>query len=348
MERVGLPSPSMVVGLVVGIAYAVRSSVRLKPSVGVGTAAQAISGVSVGTYVSAGTLRGLGNNWLPVVVILVATLLLTLAAGMLLARIADVSPATAAFGMIAGGAAGIVAIADDLGADNRMVAVMQYLRVLLILLLTPIVAGALFAPGAGDAAGAHGGGGASYLDGLLLLAIAAPVGLWLARITRMTAPNFFGPMAVSVALALAGVSFAGKMPNLLPYVAFGVIGAQVGLDFTVATLRQARSILPAVLGLILLMLVACALLGLAMAPLAHVSRLDGYLATTPGVLQVVLATAIGMKANTTFVLSAQVLRLMMMLLAAPAVARRLVPMDRALAAVVTPTPTPPEQPGVTP
>jgi uncharacterized membrane protein AbrB (regulator of aidB expression) len=75
--------------------------------------------------------------------------------------------------------------------------------------------------------------------------------------------------------------------------------------------------------MIVAMLAACAALGFVMAPLAGVSSLDGYLATTPGVLQVVLGTAIGMHANTTFVLSAQVLRLLMMLLAAPPVARRL-------------------------
>ncbi len=72
------------------------------------------------------------------------------------------------------------------------------------------------------------------------------------------------------------------------------------------------------------MLVACAGLGLMMAPLAGVSALDGYLATTPGVLQVVMATAIGLKANTGFVLSVQVVRLLMMLSCAPLVARRVI------------------------
>jgi uncharacterized membrane protein AbrB (regulator of aidB expression) len=73
--------------------------------------------------------------------------------------------------------------------------------------------------------------------------------------------------------------------------------------------------------MIVALLVTSALLGLALAPLAHVSKLDAYLATTPGGLYAVLATAVGSGANTTFVLALQVLRLFVMLLAAPLLAR---------------------------
>jgi hypothetical protein len=325
LDAVGVPSAAMLVGLLVGLAYAVRSAAPLRIDARVSTAAQMVTGSAVGTYVSVDTLEGLGGAWLPVVVITLVTLALTFAAGLLLARIADVSPATAAFGMIAGGAAGIVSIAGDLGADDRMVAVMQYLRVVLILALTPVLAATFFAAGDGlavDAGARHVG----YLAGILFLVCSGPLGLLLARALHFTAPSFFGPLAVGAGLTLAGAPFAGQMPDLISFVAFGVIGAKVGLDFTAASLRQARSIVPAVLGMIALMLAACAALGLLMAPLAGVSALDGYLATTPGVLQVVLATAIGMKANTTFVLSAQVVRLLMMLVAAPFVARKLIPM----------------------
>jgi membrane AbrB-like protein len=206
-----------------------------------------------------------------------------------------------------------------------MVAVMQYLRVLIILALTPLLAATFFAPGAHEG-GAAGGHHVGYAEAALFLACCATAGLLLARALRFTAPAFFGPLVVSAALTLAGVPFAGQIPSPIQFVAFGIIGGKVGLDFTVDSVRRARAILPAVLGVIVLMLLACAALGLLMAPLAGVSALDGYLATTPGVLQVPIATAIGMKADTAFVLSAQVVRLLMMLVAAPFVARKLIPM----------------------
>jgi membrane AbrB-like protein len=191
---------------------------------------------------------------------------------------------------------------------------------------------------AGETAVAAGDGvrHVGYAAGILFVAVTGPPGAYLARRLRLTAPNFFGPLVIGAGLTLAGAPFAGQMPNLIPFVAFAVIGAKVGLDFTLETLRRARDILPAVLGVIAFMLVACAALGLVMAPLAGVSALDGYLATTPGVLQVVLATAIGMKANTTFVLSAQVVRLILMLAAAPLVAKRFLP---AMPVLAVPGPT---------
>ena len=55
--------------------------------------------------------------------------------------------------MIAGGASGIVGMSGELGADDRLVAFMQYLRVLVVVLLTPIGIAVFFG-------GDHGGGAA--------------------------------------------------------------------------------------------------------------------------------------------------------------------------------------------
>ena len=65
----------------------------------------------------------------------------------------------------------------------------------------------------------------------------------------------------------------------------------------------------------------CAGLGVLLAAVTGASALDGYLATTPGGVYAVLATATGSGADATFVLSVQVLRLFVMLLSAPLVAR---------------------------
>jgi uncharacterized membrane protein AbrB (regulator of aidB expression) len=51
------------------------------------------------------------------------------------------------------------------------------------------------------------------------------------------------------------------------------------------------------------------------------SRLDGYLATTPGGLYAVLATAADSGADVTFVLMVQITRLFVILLSAPLLAR---------------------------
>lgn len=318
----------MISGLLVGLAYALRSPVELRLDPRLSMAAQMVTGSVIGSYLSASTLTGLGGAWLPVLLITICTLLFTFAAGLLLARITNLGPATAAFGMIAGGAAGIVSIASDLGADDRMVAVIQYVRVVIILAITPVLATSLFTHTSrpeGAIVTAHQ---VSFLAGAVYVLCAGPIGVLLAHRFGLVSPNLFGPMIIGAILTLTGVSFAGQMPNLLPWIAYGLIGARVGLEFTRESIRRARDAMPAILAVIVLMLVVCAGLGLIMAPLAGVSPLDGYLATTPGVLQVVMATTIGLKANTTFVLSVQVVRLLMMLSAAPLIARRLIPMPQ--------------------
>ncbi|WP_347059170.1 AbrB family transcriptional regulator [Blastococcus sp. HT6-30] len=77
----GLPSPALFGGLVVGLvrALGVRSPARVPEPAA--TAAQAVIGVALGALVDVGTLRAVVANWLPVVLVPVATLLLSLLAG---------------------------------------------------------------------------------------------------------------------------------------------------------------------------------------------------------------------------------------------------------------------------
>jgi len=71
------------------------------------------------------------------------------------------------------------------------------------------------------------------------------------------------------------------------------------------------------------LLAACFVLGWLLELTAGVTLLDGYLATTPGGLYAVLPIAYGSGADTTFVLAVQALRLLGMVLAAPALVRLL-------------------------
>jgi uncharacterized membrane protein AbrB (regulator of aidB expression) len=56
---------------------------------------------------------------------------------------------------------------------------------------------------------------------------------------------------------------------------------------------------------------------------ADLPFLDAYLATTPGGIYAVLATAVGSGADTAFVLAVQALRLLVMVIAAPPLVRLL-------------------------
>jgi membrane AbrB-like protein len=323
-DLVGLPSPQLFAGLIGGVVAALAFRWRMSTPEPAWVGAQVVTGVALGAYVQGDTMRAVGEHILPVALVSLATLALTVVAGIVLARHSDLDRPTAAFGMIAGGAAGIVAIADELDADNRLVAVLQYLRVLIIVVLTPLVASAIFPGDHGFHTGAGHQAAGSLGDAALLLAASTAGGFLLARLVALPAGALLGPMLVAAGLTLPGVPFATPLPSWIQNLAFAAIGLQVGLRFTPDSMRAAgRALVPGLIAIAGL-LVACALLGLALAPLADVSTLDAYLATTPGGLYAVLATAVGSGANTTFVLAVQVLRLFVMLLAAPVLARWLV------------------------
>jgi membrane AbrB-like protein len=206
---------------------------------------------------------------------------------------------------------------------------MQYLRVLVVVVLTPLLVATAF-PG-------HHAGSAPHehvppfgdLKGWLITVGAAVAGVLAARVLHMTAGTLLGPMVIAGALTLAGERF--QVPPAVQQVAFAAIGLQVGLKFTIATVKQVGRLVFPVLLAVLGVMAACALLAVALDLTTDVSLLDAYLATTPGGLYAVLAIAFGAKANTTFILAAQGLRLVVMVALAPLVVRRMFQRRQAIA-----------------
>jgi membrane AbrB-like protein len=152
--------------------------------------------------------------------------------------------------------------------------------------------------------------------------LAVVVGVPVAKVARVPAGSLLGPLVVAVLLAVTGVfGVAVTVPSALEDLGYLLIGLQVGLRFTRESLRSIARLLPLALGLILALIAACAGLGWALSRTARVTPLDAYLATTPGGLYAVLATAVDSGSDVTFVLATQVVRLLVMLLAAPLLAQ---------------------------
>jgi membrane AbrB-like protein len=319
-DLAGVPSSYLFAAILVGIVFALAVPGGLELPRVVFPAGQAVAGVVVGTYLHTSTLTALGTRWVAVALVTAGTLAITIGAGVLLARIAPVDPATASLGMVAGGASGIVAMADDLGADDRIVAFMQYLRLAVVVLLTPLIVGIAFS--------AHGSGAASGSEQLLgtaggwvgTVAIAA-VGALLGPRLRLPAAAFLGPTLLASTLTLSGALPDLAVPPLLRETAFAAIGLYIGLRFERETLRRIRRLLPAVLVSIVVLIAGCFALAWLLSETAGVSLLDAYLATTPGGLYAVLPLAFGSGADAGFVLAVQGLRVLVMVLAAPAVVK---------------------------
>jgi membrane AbrB-like protein len=324
LDAAALPSPYLFGALLLGLAVALLRPGRLEVGAAPFTAAQAVTGVALGAYLQSSSLSALGDDWLPVTLVSAATLAVSLGAGLVTARFTDVNRATAALGMVAGGATGIVTMARELGGDDRLVAFMQYVRVLIVVLLTPILVAVAFP-------GHHGGSAATAgvpvigdaRDWVMTIALAIAGGI-AARAVRLPAGWLLGPMILAGAVTLSAPPHWSVVPALAQDAAFAVIGLQVGLRFTVETVRQTGRLLVPVLVSVFVLLVACLGLAVILDATTSVSLLDAYLATTPGGLYAVLAVAVGAGANTTFIVAVQGLRVVVMVLLAPVAVRKII------------------------
>jgi uncharacterized protein len=322
LGEVGLPSSYLFGALLVGLGVALGRPGLLVVPGQVFRASQALTGVALGAYLKSDALTAAAHAWVAVTLVSIATLVLSLAAGLLLGRLTGLDRPTAALGLIAGGASGIVGMATELRADDRLVAFMQYLRVLVVVVATPLIMAAAF-PGHHAGSVDTGGGVFGDVKGWLLTIALAPVGILLARVVRLPAGSLLGPMIVAGAVALS-ISGGFAVPPLLRESAFAGIGLQVGLRFTLATVREVGRLMVPVLVSIVALMAACFGLAVVLDVTTSATLLDGYLATTPGGLYAVLAAAFGSGADTTFVLAVQTLRVFVMVLLAPLVVRALV------------------------
>lgn len=291
-------------------------------------AAQGTVGVYIGTMADPTTISGLGSAWLPVLVVGLGTLALSVAGGALLGLHREVDALTGSLALVAGGASGLVALTRDLGGDERVVAVVQYVRVALVTSTIPLVASLVFHASSSNVVVARPTW-TEQAAGVALLAICIGVGLPLGKLIHLPAAGLLGPMALATAAELTGIAGDAAVPSVLLAVAYAVIGWQAGLGFTLPRLRAIGRILPAAVVLILAIGVGCALLGVLLSWWTGESMFDCYLATTPGGIYAVLAAATAAGSNVAFVVAAQILRVLLMLFVAPfaarAAARRLTP-----------------------
>lgn len=328
LTLIDVPSAALFAALVVGIVLALASLAPEGIPRRAGVAAQGVLGIYIGTMVHHDAAKILGSDWPIVVAVVVATLALSLVAGAVLGLHRDVSPLTGSLALVAGGASGLVAIARELGGDDRVVSVVQYLRVAMVTASMPVVVTLVY-----HADRSHPGVTGPADSAPWYLSIAAMIGLVVigafgGRLLHLPGAGLLGPLGLTVALQLSGLSFGLTVPTALVQIAYMLIGWQAGLAFTTKSLRAIARILPTAVGLIVALGVATAGLGVLLSHFTSLTLLEGYLATSPGGVYAVLATAVETGSNVTFIIAAQVLRVLVMLFAAPLLARAILRFSR--------------------
>src|SRR3954465_2647248 len=207
LTMIGIPSAPLFAALIVGLALALLDWAPSGVPRKAGIAAQGVLGVYIGTMVHRDALTSLGSDWPIVLAVAVATLVLSIVAGALLGLHREVSPLTGALALVAGGASGLVAIARELGGDDRVVAVVQYLRVALVTASMPVVVTLVYHADKSHHAELNRQTDAApwYLS-VALMTVLILAGAAGGRLIRLPGAGLLGPMALTIVLQVTGLS----------------------------------------------------------------------------------------------------------------------------------------------
>lgn len=237
-----------------------------------------------------------------------------------LKRVAGLGTVTAYFAAAPGGVNEMVMVGGALGGDERAIAMIHALRILLIVFAIPM--------GFRLVTGVHGGSMSSAMGSLLALspldgAMLAGCGLGgalLGHVLRFPAAGLTGPMAASAALHLAGVT-ASHPPAELIILAQMVTGAGLGARFVGLSWGAVAATAKVALGSTAIMVVISA------GGAAGLSLLSGLpfplllLAFIPGGIAEMCLIALSLGQDVAFVSTHHVLRVVMVIFAAPLVFR---------------------------
>lgn len=318
LEYLGFPAAFLIGPMVLGIAAGIAGA-SIRPPAYLLAAAQTIVGCLIAASLMPQSLVAFAASWPLLVGAVLATLAGSSLVGWAVSRWQILPGTVGVWGAAPGAATAMVLMAGAFGADQRLVAFMQYYRVLLVTGLATIVA--KFAVVGATRAPIDIFPPIEPLPFMTTLAVAT-VGALVGRILRLPTPFFVGPMLLGIVLNFSGAA-SFQLPEWLLAISFATVGWSIGLRFTRETLRHMRSALPLISVAIVGLIAFCAAIGFVLSAVAGVDPLTAYLATSPGGMDAVAIIAAGSgDVDVSFIMAMQMLRFVIVLAAGPWLARK--------------------------
>lgn len=296
---------------------------RLRVSQSYFSFAQAMIGVMVASSMNLSTLVEIADDWPIFLTVILLVIAVSCGLGWLLAHYRVLPGSSAIWGTSPGGASVMVLMAQAHGADMRLVALMQYLRVVMVVLAASVVC-SIFTIAPID--NSHGltywfPENNSALVALTLLV--AIIGAWLGRCLRLPAGAMLMPLIIAMVINGSGVTHL-QLPPWLLALSYTALGWVIGLQFNRETVRASWQMLPRLLMAIGCMILLCGGLAVLLSALFGIDPLTAYLATSPGGLDsIAIIAASSTSVNLSFVMALQMSRLLLVILLGPLLARGL-------------------------
>ncbi|WP_174801015.1 AbrB family transcriptional regulator [Martelella limonii] len=280
--------------------------------------AQGVIGTLVASTMTAPVLEEVGNDWMLFAGGVLSVVFVSLVIGWLLARYQVLPGTTAIWGAFPGAATVMTLMSGAYGADMRLVAFMQYTRVVIVTLVAATIARVW-----------TGGGGQSEaalwlteprwwpLGQTLLMVVS---GVLIGRRLKLPAGPMIVPVVLGSALNVAGL-IEIELPRALLAASYALVGWGIGSRFDRDVLLHARRALPRVLASIFALVAVCACFAGLLVWLADIDPLTAYLATSPGGADAVAIISASTNVDVAFVMAMQIARFFFVMALGPMLAR---------------------------
>lgn len=237
-------------------------------------------------------------------------------------RLGAIDRPTAYFGSVPGGLIECLVLGEEAGADLRMLTLLQFLRLILCIATVPLVFTLLTGHAVGSAAGAGLRAAAAPLglaDALVLLA-AGVAGVLLGRLVRLPGAQITGPVILSGAAHLAGLTTAVP-PGWMVLVTQWIVGVSLGARFAGAGRARLLSALRLAALVTLAVLALAAGLAFALSDVVGQPEAAVFLAYAPGGVAEMGLIALSLQVSVVYVTAHHVVRILLTVMLARLFAR---------------------------
>ena len=321
LQYLGLPASFLLGPMFVAILFA-QKNIVMQPTKPLIRCCQGTIGVMISLALPLDAISNISQHLLlffgGVLSVLIAS---TVLSGILAYR--RVVPGTVAiWGSSPGAATVMTLMAQDYGADVRLVALMQYLRVIMVSLAAVLVTH-FFMP---NIAGNQDHQlhlyetvqWADFVKTLVLIAFSVIASKYLKL------PS--GPLIIAILLGIA-VNYWGwfqiDLPTPFLFFCYAIIGWNIGARFTGEATRYAIKIMPNIFFSILLLIGFCSLLSVGLVRYFGIDPLTAYLAMSPGGADsIAIIASTSSNVDVSFIMAMQTCRLFFMLIFGPLLATK--------------------------
>ncbi len=318
LELAGLPAALLLGAMVAAILIETNGGALRVPRLSY-YAAQTVIGCLIARVITPDIVQTFLKDWPILISVMLVAVVASSFLGWGLGRLGILEGTTAIWGLSPGAASVMMLMAGSFGADIRVVAFMQYLRVVMVAVAASILARFVVHT--------HGASMSHVIwfpqphwisfGGTLAIGLLGGI---IGRVSRIPAGVLIIPMVAGAILHGAGLVTIELPPWLLAF-SYAVLGWNIGMGFTWDILAHAFRVLPQIVSAILALMLICGGLALVLVKWVGIDPLTAYLATSPGGMDSAAIIGASTKVDLSFVMALQTVRFLVVILIGPVVAR---------------------------